>query len=96
MCPTCGKAFRVRANYYKHRKIHERTSVEQPASTEHQELIQTARNQSQSDVRMATRSGDEESTNVALTQQLNTQQTGLLETFAVMTFFLFNLRPLLL
>lgn len=83
MCPTCGKAFRVRANYYKHRKIHERTSVEQPTSAEHQELIQTARNQSQNDVQMSIRSGDEESKNITLAQQLNAQQTGLLETYAV-------------
>ena len=26
ICPTCGKAFRVRANYFKHRKIHMRGS----------------------------------------------------------------------
>lgn len=26
ICGTCGKAFRVRANYFKHRKIHMRSS----------------------------------------------------------------------
>ena len=26
VCPICGKAFRVRANYFKHRKIHMRAS----------------------------------------------------------------------
>ena len=26
VCPICGKAFRVRANYFKHRKIHQRHS----------------------------------------------------------------------
>ena len=36
MCPTCGKAFRVRANYYKHRKIHERSSAEQQQQDQQQ------------------------------------------------------------
>lgn len=32
MCGTCGKAFRVRANYFKHRKIHLRTFPQQEVS----------------------------------------------------------------
>lgn len=31
ICQDCGKAFRVRANYFKHRKIHQRANSESKA-----------------------------------------------------------------
>ena len=76
MCPTCGKAFRVRANYYKHRKIHERSAADQTQQIDHQqELIQPARNQTENEAVMSV-----DSTNSALTVP---QQSGLLENFTV-------------
>ena len=72
MCPTCGKAFRVRANYYKHRKIHERTSAEQQQDQQnhnegqHDEAQQTGIHTVSDDI-----------------VNVPSQQTGLLENFTV-------------
>ena len=91
MCPTCGKAFRVRANYYKHRKIHERSSAEQQQQDQQQnqnEQIQGQHDEGQQTLAHAADGihtvGDDIS-NV-------TPQTGLLENFTVCVH---NLRLLL-
>ncbi len=80
MCPTCGKAFRVRANYYKHRKIHERTTAEQQQQDQqnHNEQLQEQREAQQTAIHPVV--GDDIS-NVTVT--LPTPQPGLLETFTV-------------
>lgn len=82
MCPTCGKAFRVRANYYKHRKIHERTSAEQQQHEQDQPNQPTPIEQlpGPNEIqRSSTHSTSEEVTNVSVT--LPTSQSGLLETY---------------
>lgn len=39
VCAVCGKAFRVRANYFKHRKIHMRASTNAVASAAAEEAV---------------------------------------------------------
>ena len=78
MCPTCGKAFRVRANYYKHRKIHERTSIEQhQQDSQENGEVEDQKEAQQADSQPASN----EIANVTVT--LPTPSTGLLETFNV-------------
>lgn len=87
MCPTCGKAFRVRANYYKHRKIHERTSAEQQQHEQDQPNQLTSNEQlpGQNEIqRSSTHSTSEEVANVNVT--LPTSQSGLLETYVGFTY----------
>lgn len=86
MCPTCGKAFRVRANYYKHRKIHERTSAEQQLEQQDQQRLQIHNDQmcGDEDIQgVATHSASEQISPVTIT--MPTPQTGLLENFNVRT-----------
>jgi len=79
MCPTCGKAFRVRANYYKHRKIHERTSIEQHQQEQHEpgEQVQDQQEARQTELQPVSN----EVSNVSVT--LPSSSAGLLETFNV-------------
>lgn len=91
MCPTCGKAFRVRANYYKHRKIHERTSAEQQQHEHDQPNQPTPIEQlpGPNEIqRSSTHSTSEEVTNVSVT--LPTSQSGLLETYVSLKKKLFS------
>ncbi len=85
MCPTCGKAFRVRANYYKHRKIHERTSIEQHQQ-EQQELGEPVQEQQEAP-HAEIQPVSNEVSNVSVT--LPSSTAGLLETFSVSLFFFF-------
>lgn len=90
MCPTCGKAFRVRANYYKHRKIHERTSAEQQQQEQDQPNQSTQSEQlpGHNEIqRTSAHSTNEEVANVNVS--LPTSQSGLLETYAVSFIYLF-------
>ena len=92
MCPTCGKAFRVRANYYKHRKIHERSSAEQQQQDQQQNQNEQIQGQHDEGQQTGIHAVGDDISNV-------TPQTGLLENFTVcvhnlrlLLFTYFNLR----
>ena len=54
ICPECGKAFRVRANYFKHRKIHQRATAEQQHQQQQQDQDEAEPESLQSEEQMTT------------------------------------------